>query len=484
MYESDDDEVPILFDVDTNLSRSRSGSPSPQGHLDLSPVPVTILTGFLGSGKTTLLKNILTSKQHNRRIAVIENEFGGGDSSMMQSLTGDNSSASLSVETMIARDGTDGSSLSDFIELPNGCVCCTVKDSLVSTLEKLLEKRADLDYIIVECSGMADPGPVASVFWLDEALESRLRLDGVVGVVDVVNILGQLDNTSSLRNGVKVEGNGDEAARQIAFADRIIINKIDLVPRYKNNDDTLVVQRVIDVIKSINPTAPTLLTTFSSMDDLSWVLDTQCFNPDKVKEIENSCDNVMMGGQCMDLKCRCSQQICGFCSDTPQPTAQLVTQHQHTSAISTIALFNTGSVDLHKLNIWLASILWPNQDEEDRVLKARLECADDISNTEATSHHLNGNGQNIYRIKGVISVAHTNITDDCNDKESEKYIDPKTRLDRRRYIVQAVNDIWDVTPASDGLCWAEEDTKCCKIVVIGKFLVENALRVAFEDCFI
>ena len=403
---------------------------------------------------------------------------------MMQSLTGDNTSASLSVETMIARDGTDGSSLSDFIELPNGCVCCTVKDSLVSTLEKLLEKRADLDYIIVECSGMADPGPVASVFWLDEALESRLRLDGVVGVVDVVNILGQLDDTSSLKDGVKVEGNGDEAARQIAFADRVIINKIDLVSRYEENGDGSAIQRVLDALKVINPTAPTLLTTFSSMDDLSWVLDTQCFNPERVKEVENAYEQ-MTQGQCMDVKCMCSQQLCGFCNDPPQPLAQLVTQHQHTSAISTIALFNTGSIDLHKLNTWLASILWPHQDEKDSVLKARLERADDLISTEKISNHLNGNEQNIYRIKGVISVAHSNIMpDDWNDGESTKYIDPKTSLDRRRYIVQAVNDIWDVSPASDGLCWKEEETRCCKIVVIGKWLGEDTLRMAFEDCFI
>lgn len=96
----------------------------------------------IGSGKTTLIQYILKSPEHKYRIAVIENEFGAG----------------LEVESMIAKDGVDNSSLADFIELPNGCVCCTVKDNLVVTLETLLQKRRDLDYILIEASGMANPG--------------------------------------------------------------------------------------------------------------------------------------------------------------------------------------------------------------------------------------------------------------------------------------------------------------------------------------
>lgn len=399
-------------------------------------------------------------------------------SKLMKGLVQD--SSTLSVETMIAKDGTDGSSLSDLIELPNGCVCCTVKDSLVSTLENLLEKRSDLDYIIIECSGMADPGPLASIFWLDDALESRLRLDGVVGVVDVMNIIKQLNDTSSLRGGERQGGNGDEAARQIAFADRIIVNKIDLVKQQKQSDYDSAIRKVLDAIKVINPTAPTILTTFSSMDDLNWVLDTQCFNSERVKEVEAAYESLMKG-QCTDVKCMCSQQFCGMCNDASLLPSTQTSQHQHTSAISTIALFNIGSVDLHKLNSWIASILWPNQDELDSILKARLEqTAIDSENTVkmATNH----NQQTIYRIKGVISVIHSSTPDDWNDQESAKYID-SANLDSRRYIVQAVNDIWDVTPASDGLRWKEAETRCCKIVVIGKWLDEDRLKSDFESCF-
>ena len=150
---------------------------------------------------------------------MIENEFGGGDG-------GGDGDKRLSVETMIATDGHDGSSLSDFIELPNGCVCCTVKDSLVETLETLLGRRSDLDYVLVECSGMADPGPVASVFWLDDALGSRLGLDGIVTCVDARNLEAQIRSTSSAPpipvdggdGPSRVGGGGDEAARQIAMA--------------------------------------------------------------------------------------------------------------------------------------------------------------------------------------------------------------------------------------------------------------------------
>ena len=476
----DSDEVPTLYDLDYSIQSNHDNNAS--SSQELPPVPVTILTGFLGSGKTTLLKNILTSKQHNRRIAVIENEFGGGESP--SNLFNGLSQETLSVETMIAKDGTDGSSLSDLIELPNGCVCCTVKDSLVETLENLLEKRSDLDYIIIECSGMADPGPVASIFWLDDALGSRLRLDGVVGVVDVMNILKQLEDTSSFNGG----GGGDEAARQIAFADRIIVNKIDLMNESNRSDGDNInsrVQNVLESIKVINPTTPTLLTTYSKLEDLNWILDTQCFNPERAQEVENAYEQ-LIENQCYNVKCICSQQYCGYCNDDSGQDASVDTavptsQHYHTSTISTIALFNIGSIDLRKLNLWLASALWPNQDEKDSVLRARLELADD-QNKETTPNNANTEQQSIYRIKGVISIAHSDTLDNWNDEESTKY-KCANNLDKRRYIVQAVNDLWDVTPASDELCWTEEETRCCKIVIIGKWLNEEKLKQEFEECF-
>lgn len=160
MSDSDDDEPPTLVNLGeegegaaTTASASTS-APAQDASLvvnddknegTLPPCPVTILSGFLGSGKTTLIQYILKSPDHKKRIAVIENEFGEG----------------LSIESLIAKDGMDPSNqsnLTDLVELPNGCVCCTVKDSLVATLEALLAKRKDLDYILIEASGMANPG--------------------------------------------------------------------------------------------------------------------------------------------------------------------------------------------------------------------------------------------------------------------------------------------------------------------------------------
>jgi G3E family GTPase len=246
----------------------------------------------------------------------------------------------------------------------------------------------------------------------------------------------------------------------------------------EESDNVAAIQNVLDAIKVINATAPTKLTTYSSITDLHWVLDTQCFDPERVQELDATYEQLTQR-RCDGLQCICSQQLCGLCN-TVSNNFLPAPQHRHTSAISTISLFNIGSVDLHKLNVWLASILWPNQDEKDSVLRARLEttAANDSTNEVGIVDQ-----QCIYRIKGVISIQHSKIPNDYNDEDSIKYICSSTNLDRRRYIVQAVNDLWDVTPASDQLCWNEEETRCCKLVVIGKWLDEDRLRREFEECF-
>ena len=161
-------------------------------------------------------------------------------------------------------------------------------------------------------------------------------------------------------------------------------------------------------------------------------------------------------------------------------------KHRHTSAISTIALFQIGSVNLHRLNSWLASILWPDQDEKDSVLKAKLEQITDHTDMEIIAPKSTNNRQIIYRIKGVIFVSQSSMSGSwILDREHAEFIfiDTDTQLDKRRYIVQAVNDLWDVTPAGDELHWKEGETRCCKIVVIGKRLNEDLLRRNLEECF-
>ena len=123
---------------------------------------VTIITGFLGAGKSTLLHHVLASP-HGLRIAVIQNELSAA--------------AGLEASTMV---GPNGERFEEWLELSNGCVCCAVRDDLVSAIEKLCELKGGFDYVLVETTGMADPGPVAESFWLDAELESPLRLDGIV----------------------------------------------------------------------------------------------------------------------------------------------------------------------------------------------------------------------------------------------------------------------------------------------------------------
>jgi G3E family GTPase len=552
--EEDDDEVPTLQNLDE--------APPPPSCIDDveelllptppdSAVPVTILTGFLGSGKSSLVRHVLTSPRHGRRIAVIENEYGGGDDYCGASLA---ERMGLSVETVIVRDGTStnasngGNLLADLIELPNGCVCCTVKDSLVLTLERLLERRSDLDYVLIEASGMADPGPVASIFWLDGALDSRLRLDGIICCVDARNVEYQLEFTSSSSSSSSSSwtgsedgrGGGDEAARQIAFADRIILNKVDLLrrrtsspPDDRREDPTVAIEDVMRRLEGINPTAPILVTAYSRVDDLDWILDARCFDAARARDVESAFARIArvcgddddvgttasparrdVGGSCGNAFCigrhpptndDADPYVCGLCSNADESSSSSASRgrHRHTDAVGTIALYGIGSVDMHRINSWLASILWPNQDESDKVLRARLEGGDNPPSTTIPSscpsreNEVKSNvvRQRIYRVKGVLSVRHAvddttgNVTASSNDYVDEGLVagivDPNDGSDGRRYIVQAVNDLWDVLPASDDLRWDDTvDARCCKVIVIGKWLDETILRDGFDDCFV
>ncbi|KAJ3135052.1 COBW domain-containing protein 1 [Physocladia obscura] len=188
------------------------------------PVPVTIVTGFLGSGKTTLLNRLLTDASHGKRIAVILNEFGD--------------SGGIDKAMTVAQDGKEDT---EWLELNNGCMCCEVKDAGVKAIESLMKKRGKFDYILLETTGLADPGPIAKMFWLDEAVQSDIYLDGIITVVDAKFAPLQLAQ-------IKEDGSVNECIKQIAMSDRIIVNKTDLVSAL----DLLNLERDI---KSINSSA-------------------------------------------------------------------------------------------------------------------------------------------------------------------------------------------------------------------------------------
>jgi len=205
----------------------------------MSLIPATILTGFLGSGKTTLLKRVLT-EAHGQRIAVIENEFG--DENI------DNE--------ILVQDSKE-----QIIQLNNGCVCCSIREDLRTTLSDLAEKKRkgelNFDRVVIETTGLADPGPVAQTFFMDDEIAESYLLDSILTLVDAKHAQGQLDTRQ-------------EARRQIGFADQIFISKTDLV-------DDAEVDALIHRVKHMNPRAPQRRVNFGEVP-IAEVFDLRGFN--------------------------------------------------------------------------------------------------------------------------------------------------------------------------------------------------------------
>ncbi|WP_298701869.1 GTP-binding protein [uncultured Variovorax sp.] len=256
-------------------------------------IPVTVITGYLGSGKTTLLNHILTGQQ-GRKVAVIVNEFGevGIDGQLIE------------------QDGDE-----QLIEFNNGCLCCTVRGDLVTTIDKLRQRAGELDAILIETTGLADPAPVASTFFVDEAVRAGTRLDAFVTVVDAVNLEKNLEQSV-------------EAQEQVAFADIVLVNKTDLV-------DEEQLQRIERRVRTLNPLAR-MHRSANSVIDLDLVLGVNAFQ--------------------LDAKLQVDPEFLGDHA------------HEHDADITSIVLREQRPVDMNRFMSWMAPLL---QKEGDRYLRTK-----------------------------------------------------------------------------------------------------------------
>ena len=413
-----------------------------------SKVPVTILTGFLGSGKTTLLNRILT-EEHGKRIAVVENEYG-----------------EVGIDQALVINADE-----EIFEMSNGCICCTVRGDLIRVLNNLNKRRDKFDYVLVETTGLADPGPVAQTFFMDDEIGSAYALDGIVTLVDAAHIEQQL-------------GRSDESTEQIAFADVLVLNKTDLV-----NGDALDgletrlrdMNRMAQVVRSeranvavdtvlnlsafdldqalerrptfLEPEYPFEWTGVYSLDvgryelsladgpdpEMSLVVVSDQGTEDAalresaewcVRQYAEPAEPIQPGqevsvGTHVNLQLDFPGRKSFFLEvDTPMRVG-LFAQHEHDDEVGSIAIEIDGDVDPDRLNRWLGELLRER-------------------------------GVDIYRMKGFISLAGQS----------------------RRFVFQGVHMLFDGQPDRE---WGETPRRN-QLVFIGRNLDEQGMRQDFEAC--
>lgn len=320
MKPEDDDEPPLAIAIDEVVD---DRTPPPRSDLsEAQPVGVTVITGYLGAGKSTLVNYILNG-QHGKRIAVILNEFG----------------EEIGVERAMINEGEGGALVEEWVELANGCICCTVKHSLVQALEQLVERKERLDHILLETTGLANPAPLASVLWLDDQLESDVRLDSIITVVDAKNLRYQLKSHHD-------SSSFPEAYHQIAFADVVILNKVDLVA---SGDSGVVLDDLEKDIHNINSLAD-IIHSVRCQVDLSMILNRRSYDATHATHLEALL----------------------------RENQNLSTSDIHDSGVRTLCVCEPKEVGLEKVRTWIEELLWDKK-----------------------------YGMDVYRCKGILNIANS-----------------------------------------------------------------------------
>ena len=290
----------------------------------MSLIPATILTGFLGSGKTTLLKRIL-SEAHGQKIAVIENEFG---------------------EENIDSDILVSETTEQIVQMSNGCICCTIREDLRTALQTLAEKKRKgelhFDRVVIETTGLADPGPVAQTFFMDDEIAESYLLDSILTLVDAKHAANQLNDRQ-------------EARRQVGFADQIFISKTDLVA--KEETDAL-----IHRLKHMNPRAPQKAVHFGE-EALSEVFDLRGFNlnakldidPDFLKD--ESHDHGHDHGHDHEGHDHAPGEHCDHPSHAHSEAGQHGHHHHHDDDVKSFVFRSDRAFDAAKLEDFLGAIV-------------------------------------------------------------------------------------------------------------------------------
>ncbi|KAG2388288.1 hypothetical protein C9374_000452 [Naegleria lovaniensis] len=388
----------------SNTTSSSSSSEQPPNKMLKAPkkVPVTVLTGFLGAGKSTLINYIL-SHDHGHKIAIIENEFG-----------------EVSID-----DALIVTSNEEVVELSNGCLCCTLRGDLIGALSRLSEKKDKFDYILIETTGLALPGPIIQTFYLEEKVREGFYLDGIVTMVDAKHIVHHLHKHHHHEEKKKEvnenqeedeEEETNEAEDQLAFADRIILNKIELVSEQEK-------AKVLKKIRKINGIAPILETNHSKVDDLKFLLDIRAFDIDRVLNMD---PNLLKELNDEEDREHDEKQHHHHDDHHEHHHHDEHKHSHHDSEVSSYAIVRPGLVDREKFEDWLLDLL-----------------------TEQ--------GEDIYRTKGFLNVG-----------------------EAKPLVVQAVHSLLDMRPFGE---WKNGDTTN-KLVFIGKYIDRDELLRGFEECLI